>query len=79
MRLFSLLVSVVAGLGDLGTGTGGAVAQSADAAVQLGPRPFYLVDALEDGALKSTLQQCTGPFEKTEFSIGASRRAAAVS
>jgi len=49
---------------------GGAVAQQMDGAVQLGPRPFYLVDALEDGPLKSKLQQCTGPFEKTDFSIG---------
>jgi glycerophosphoryl diester phosphodiesterase len=39
--------------------------------VQLGPRPFYLVDGMEDGALKRALQQCKkGPFFKTDFSIG---------
>jgi len=39
--------------------------------VQLGPRPFYLVDKLADGPLKTRLQQCAkGPFHQTEFSIG---------
>ncbi len=43
----------------------------ADPSVQLGPRPFYLLNDLEDGALKSALEQCTeGPFTKTDFSIG---------
>lgn len=38
--------------------------------VQLGPRPFYLVDAMADGALKQKLQECAkGPFFKSEFSI----------
>src|SRR5688572_13384421 len=40
-------------------------------AVQLGPRPFYLVDDLRPGALKDELETCSdGPFEKTDFSIG---------
>jgi glycerophosphoryl diester phosphodiesterase len=39
--------------------------------IQLGPRPFYLVDGLENGALKRALEQCKkGPFFKTDFSIG---------
>jgi len=39
--------------------------------VQLGPRPFYLVDDMDDGELKQALQRCEdGPFEKTDFSIG---------
>ena len=37
---------------------------------QVGPRPFYLVDKMKDGALKTQLAQCTGPFRKTDFSIG---------
>src|SRR5260370_36143827 len=37
---------------------------------QLGPRPFYLVDKMKDGPLKTQLSQCTGPFRKTDFSIG---------
>ena len=39
--------------------------------VQLGPRPFYLVEELEEGNLKSVLKQCGKiPFFKTDFSIG---------
>ncbi len=39
--------------------------------VQLGPRPFYLVDKMDDGALKKKLTSCEpGPFEKSEWSIG---------
>jgi glycerophosphoryl diester phosphodiesterase len=37
---------------------------------QIGPRPFYLVDKMKDGPLKQTLAQCTGPFHKSDFSIG---------
>lgn len=39
--------------------------------VQLGPRPFYLIDDMEESALRHTLEQCTeGPFHSTDFSIG---------
>jgi glycerophosphoryl diester phosphodiesterase len=39
--------------------------------VHLGPRPFYLVDNMESSELKSKLLTCqSGPFEKTNFSIG---------
>lgn len=38
---------------------------------QLGPRPFYLVDAMSPGPLKERLLQCkAGPFARTDFSIG---------
>src|SRR5262249_38387202 len=37
---------------------------------QIGPRPFYLVDKMKDGPLKQQLSQCSGPFRKTDFSIG---------
>ncbi len=46
---------------------------------QIGPRPFYLVDKMKDGPRKQQLAQCTGPFRKTDFSIGPSRRRADVS
>lgn len=40
-------------------------------AVQLGPRPFYLVDSMRPGQLKDRLQKCSaGPFRKSDFSIG---------
>ena len=39
--------------------------------VQLGPRPFFLVDDMDDGPLKKKLESCSeGPFEKSDFSIG---------
>lgn len=39
--------------------------------VQLGPRPFFLVDDMDDGKLKKALQECSkGPFYKSDFSIG---------
>ena len=49
------------GHGDRGRETG----------VQLGPRPFFLVDDMTPSALKTRLQACAqGPFSKTDFSIG---------
>lgn len=39
--------------------------------VQLGPRPFYLLDRMQPGTLKTALQQCeNGPFYRSDFSIG---------
>lgn len=39
--------------------------------VQLGPRPFFLVKDMDEGALKDKLSRCEkGPFKKTDFSIG---------
>ncbi|WP_316013952.1 glycerophosphodiester phosphodiesterase family protein [Roseobacter sp. HKCCA0434] len=47
-----------------------AVAQGAGPAVDLGPRPYFLVDRMEEGALRDRLAACEGPFERTAFSIG---------
>ncbi|TLZ80667.1 MAG: glycerophosphodiester phosphodiesterase [Methanobacteriota archaeon] len=42
-----------------------------DRGVQVGPRPFYLIDKMSPGPLKRKLEQCSeGPFRKTAFSIG---------
>jgi glycerophosphoryl diester phosphodiesterase len=39
--------------------------------VQLGPRPFFLVEDMQDSRLKRKLQTCSaGPFRKSSFSIG---------
>lgn len=39
--------------------------------VQLGPRPFFLVEDMDDSELKRDLQHCSdGPFYTTDFSIG---------
>ena len=37
---------------------------------QLGPRPFYLLDVMDEGPLKEKLKACTGPFSKSDWSIG---------
>ena len=43
----------------------------AAATIQLGPRPFFLVNDMTDSALKRELLECTdGPFRKSDFSIG---------
>jgi glycerophosphoryl diester phosphodiesterase len=51
--------------------SGSSVAHAQDGAMppQLGPRPFYLVEKMKDGPLKTELKQCTGPFRRTDFSI----------
>jgi glycerophosphoryl diester phosphodiesterase len=39
--------------------------------IQVGPRPYYLVEKMEEGPLKRRLQQCEEkPLKKTDFSIG---------
>jgi glycerophosphoryl diester phosphodiesterase len=39
--------------------------------VQLGPRPFYLVEGMDESRLKKKLMSCeNGPFHATAFSIG---------
>ena len=39
--------------------------------VQVGPRPYFLVDDMDPGPLKTALQQCSEkPIEKSDFSIG---------
>ncbi|MFW5824211.1 MAG: glycerophosphodiester phosphodiesterase family protein [Marinobacter sp.] len=39
--------------------------------VQVGPRPYWLVDDMDEGALKDRLQQCENrPMRRTDFSIG---------
>jgi glycerophosphoryl diester phosphodiesterase len=50
-------------------GSTGARAQEGAMTPQLGPRPFYLVETMKDGPLKTSLKQCTGPFRRTDFSI----------
>lgn len=43
----------------------------ASGSVQVGPRPFFLVDQMEASALKTKLQSCSaGPFKKSDWSIG---------
>ncbi len=50
----------------------GAHAQNAPITnIQLGPRPYFLVNDMVDSPLKTKLQSCSnGPFKKSSFSIG---------
>ncbi len=74
--LIALLVGAVATAGCGGAGKpqgdrdergGSGVARN----VQVGPRPYFLVDDMDDGALKRKLQSCAdGPFRSSDFSIG---------
>ncbi|HKP57577.1 MAG TPA: glycerophosphodiester phosphodiesterase family protein [Polyangiales bacterium] len=42
-----------------------------DIAVQVGPRPYYLISKMSPSPLKQKLESCAdGPFFKTNFSIG---------
>ncbi len=46
-------------------------ANDRQSAVQLGPRPYFLVEDMDQGALKTSLEKCkNGPFVKKDFSIG---------
>ncbi len=46
-------------------------AAQADESIQLGPRPFFLVEDMPASDLKDALKQCeNGPFYKSDFSIG---------
>ena len=48
-----------------------AIAASHSDVITVGPRPYALVDRMDEGALKDRLLSCaTGPFERTDFSIG---------
>jgi glycerophosphoryl diester phosphodiesterase len=39
--------------------------------IQLGPRPFFLVEDMDESKLKKKLQSCSeGPFKRSDFSIG---------
>ncbi len=66
MRFFKTMLAVAAMTAALSP-----LASHADEKVQLGPRPFFLVDDMASSPLKTKLQQCSkGPFFKTDFSIG---------
>ena len=64
-------VLAAAGLTHAGDGRGKGGHHDADERVQLGPRPFYLVEGMDESRLKHRLQGCQdGPFHSTDFSIG---------
>jgi len=70
MHLRTTALALAAGLATLPILATGAPAED-DGAVQLGPRPYYLVEDMKESKLKEALQRCAaGPFARTDFSIG---------
>jgi len=71
--VFAILPALAQASGFEGTkgGHGNNDNNGKDASVQLGPRPFFLVDDMTPGPLKTRLQSCSdGPFKQSDFSIG---------
>src|SRR4029077_6252471 len=65
------LLAATALVGSAGAASDDHRDESGDAGVQLGSRPFYLIDGMDPGPLKDKLQSCeNGPFYRTDFSIG---------
>jgi len=51
--------------------TTGTVQAEATGSIQVGARPYYLIDRMPEGPLKDTLAACAdGPFKRTSFSVG---------
>ena len=71
--LLGLVVITTFSFAGKGTPKGNAYGWHGDRghSVQLGPRPYFLVEDMEESRLKTKLQQCSeGPFKRTDFSIG---------
>lgn len=70
-KIFVLILTMTASLSNIVYAEG--VKDQADknnAGVQLGPRPFYLVEGMDESKLKDRLMQCeNGPFYRSDFSI----------
>ncbi len=65
---FSTAIAVYSALVPVATAEDGGSKKNA---VQLGPRPFYLVEGMDPSPLKDKLMRCEdGPFRRTDFSIG---------
>lgn len=70
----TLAIALLPTLGSAFPGQGtpvGATPSTEIGQIQLGPRPFYLVDNMADSPLKETLKACQGErFRPSDFSIG---------
>jgi glycerophosphoryl diester phosphodiesterase len=66
---FCTLFNGITLAGDGGPGDDNPGSRQRDS-IQLGPRPFFLVQGMDPGPLKSRLLKCQdGPFRRTDFSI----------
>jgi glycerophosphoryl diester phosphodiesterase len=73
LSILGVAAAVTACIGYFGGSTANSAQGSTEAVrnVQVGPRPYYLVDAMSPGPLKTALQQCSEkPLTKSDFSIG---------
>src|ERR671919_157318 len=71
--LLGVAACVTACTGYFGGSTANSAQESTEVVlnVQVGPRPYYLVDAMSPGPLKTALEQCSEkPLTKSDFSIG---------
>lgn len=67
LTIMGLFVSCLLSTGSFATNT----ANATEDAVHLGPRPLYLINDMDDGALKEKLLQCqNNTFSSSDFSIG---------
>ncbi len=69
---FALTATIAIGVMAASSGYAGdhGHADRRNVSIQLGPRPFYLVDGMDDSPLKQKLARCSdGPFRRTDFSI----------
>ena len=67
----ALLAAAIPPLSLAGDARGRGDEHSERAGVQVGPRPFFLVEDMADSRLKRKLQSCSnGPFRQSDFSIG---------
>ncbi len=70
MRTFAFALALPCALLTTGFSTTGASAGMNDV-IEVGVRPLYLIDRMEDGPLKDKLAACAGqPVRRTAFSIG---------
>jgi glycerophosphoryl diester phosphodiesterase len=71
-KVLSLGLALLAGLSFATAASTGRGEPDGRQRVELGPRPFFLVDDLRDGPLKRKLQQCAarGEFTARDWSIG---------
>ncbi|MCR9220095.1 MAG: glycerophosphodiester phosphodiesterase [Alphaproteobacteria bacterium] len=69
-RLRRLAAAGLVGVTALGVWPGGAPPAAATDRIELGPRPFHLLERLEEGPLKRALAACVDePARRTDFSI----------
>ncbi|KFL33732.1 MULTISPECIES: glycerophosphodiester phosphodiesterase family protein [unclassified Sulfurospirillum] len=64
-------IAVFSGIALVALGLGASEAKADNITVQVGPRPYYLVDDMDEGKLKDSLKQCkVSSFKPSDFSIG---------